>query len=270
MEKEEQSPRGLLPGESIDSFHLHEIENFGIWHLSIIEAAELIAIDMWFSGWCSDIAAPADWDGTEIGSKLLPLLQEPMAFLEERLLAAVDSGRLKAAVVKRDFNDDKPNPKLTYVSYSKLTDWLFEHDYECGDIMANWIDDRVEMEIKLRDEAAYLLAAQKAGKLKEALRGDAGEIHKVVIAENLRLKEQINHMKAGQPAKVDRPLHVRQRRTLLTIIAAFCEHAGLDPSGRGTAQRIKEMTDNLGTPIDDGTIAKLLAEIPDALESRLK
>ena len=71
-------------------------------------------------------------------------------------------------------------------------------------------------------------------------------------------------------AKIDRPLETRQRRTYLTIIAAMCKHEGLIPKERGTAQRIKEMTDELGAPVDDGTIATMLAEIPDALESRMK
>lgn len=68
----------------------------------------------------------------------------------------------------------------------------------------------------------------------------------------------------------DQPLSTRRRRTLLIIIAAFCKHAGIDPGARGAAQRIKKMTQSLGAPIDDETIAKALAEIPDALESRMK
>ena len=71
-------------------------------------------------------------------------------------------------------------------------------------------------------------------------------------------------------AKIDRPLTTRQRRTLLTVIAAMCKYEGLDPQRRGVAQRIMEMTDDLGAHIDDGTIAKMLSEIPDALETRMK
>lgn len=57
--------------------------------------------------------------------------------------------------------------------------------------------------------------------------------------------------------KNDKPLATRQRRTLLTVIAAMCKYEGLDPQGRGTAQRIMEMTDDLGAHVDDGTIATM-------------
>jgi hypothetical protein len=57
---------------------------------------------------------------------------------------------------------------------------------------------------------------------------------------------------------------------LLTIIAALCDQSGIDYKARGAAQRIKSATEHLGAPIDDGTIDKLLNEIPDALETRIK
>ena len=81
----------------------------------------------------------------------------------------------------------------------------------------------------------------------------------------------------GVPETVSRPQHrmddppvTRKRRTYLTLIAAMCKHKGLDPESRGAAQRIMKMTDELGAHIDDGTIQTILAEIPDALETRLK
>ncbi len=69
---------------------------------------------------------------------------------------------------------------------------------------------------------------------------------------------------------VDRPLHIRQRRTLLTIIAALCNAASIDYTERGASQRIKSKTELVGVPIDEGTIIKFLKEIPDALETRMK
>jgi hypothetical protein len=69
---------------------------------------------------------------------------------------------------------------------------------------------------------------------------------------------------------IDAVASLRVRRTYLTVIAAMCKHGKLDPQGRGTAQRIMEMTDDLGAHIDDGTIQTMLREIPDALESRMK
>jgi hypothetical protein len=57
---------------------------------------------------------------------------------------------------------------------------------------------------------------------------------------------------------------------LLTIIAALCHQANIDYTARGAAQTIKSATELSGVPIDDGTIIKVLREIPDALETRMK
>ncbi|WP_028618722.1 hypothetical protein [Pseudomonas canadensis] len=66
----------------------------------------------------------------------------------------------------------------------------------------------------------------------------------------------------------DMPL--RSRRTLLTIVASLCSSQGLDIRARGASQRIKEMTEQIGAPVDDETIRKVLSAIPDAIESRAK
>jgi len=89
----------------------------------------------------------------------------------------------------------------------------------------------------------------------------------VVRAQALRTFER--SISEVQPT-VDRPLRTRERRTLLTIIAALCKHSDINYEIRGAAQRIKNATELLGAPIDDGTIEKVIKEIPDALETRTK
>jgi hypothetical protein len=66
------------------------------------------------------------------------------------------------------------------------------------------------------------------------------------------------------------PLGKRERDTLLNIIAAFCKFEGYDLKERGLAARIAQMTQDLGAPVSDDTIRAVLAQIPDALESRMK
>lgn len=68
----------------------------------------------------------------------------------------------------------------------------------------------------------------------------------------------------------EKPLASTERKTLLTIIAAFCKYESIDPQGRGAAVEIMKMTDDLGAHIDDGTIRRWLKAIPDALEARMK
>lgn len=68
----------------------------------------------------------------------------------------------------------------------------------------------------------------------------------------------------------DKTLGKRERDTLLTIIAAFCKYEGWDVQGRGTATNIAKLTEDLGAPVTDDTIRKVLGQIPDALDTRMK
>lgn len=65
-------------------------------------------------------------------------------------------------------------------------------------------------------------------------------------------------------------LNTRQRRTLLTVIAALCKKAGIDHASRGAAATIASLTDELGSPVSDDSIRDLLRDIPDAIESRAR
>lgn len=268
VDKDEQQSTTSLQEESIDGYPLAQVENFGIWHLNISDAAELIALDMWFSGDFPDIAEPEDWEGSEHDPRLLALLKDHSELFQTRLLAAVDSGQLKVAWAKRNF-DEQLIPDLTYVSWDDLVGWLDERGYSSGDILGDWYIMEALIAEKIADHAAYLRAAKKAGTFRRVIPTDLDMAHKAV-AENQRLREQLENLRADRPAKVDRPLPMRQRRTLLTVIAALCKRVGLAPEGRGTARRIMEMTDKIGAHVDDETIAKLLAEIPDALDARMK
>jgi hypothetical protein len=62
----------------------------------------------------------------------------------------------------------------------------------------------------------------------------------------------------------------RERDTLLTIIAAFCKFESIDPKERGLAAKIAQWTQDLGAPVTDDTIRAVLAQIPDAVDSRMK
>jgi len=67
-----------------------------------------------------------------------------------------------------------------------------------------------------------------------------------------------------------KPLGKRERDTLLTIIAAFCKFESYDLKERGLAAKIAQMTQDLGAPVSGDTIRAVLAQIPGAVESRMK
>lgn len=245
------------------SERMSDIGDFGVGRLNIDEAAELIAQDMWASGLLPDIKEP------ENNQALRENLKQVIETLTKRLVAEVHCGQLKANV-QMNFWDGMPDPELTYIKYDDLFDWLKLHGYELGDIFDEWIHAEADIASDLAERAVTLRRAKKTGRLQEVLLCDDLKELKNIIAENYSLKKRLADAEAGRPANVDRPLLTRQRRTLLVIIAALCKYAGIDPQKRGTAQRIAEMTDGIGASVDDSTIAKLLAEIPDALETRMK
>jgi len=69
---------------------------------------------------------------------------------------------------------------------------------------------------------------------------------------------------------VSKPLNTTERNTLLTLIAALCKFDGVDPNARDATSQIVQMTEDLGAPISDDTIRKVLHQIPNALEARRK
>lgn len=270
----ESADTSLLDGLNLSSARLEylPVPNCGIWHLTIPEAAELVALDMWGTG-TINIEGSSDWDG-EHDPRLLESLSDHIAGFETRLLDAIDSGHLIAPTKRRDFND-RLVPDDTYIEYGELSKWLDERHYERGDLIAAWVEQEAEFAELTRGAMTYRRAAQKLGiakkwNLDDPESYDMTSAFKILAEENRRLKEQLVRVQSNQPAKVDRPLLTRERRTLLTIIAAFCKYESIDPKQRGTPTDIAKMTDDLDAPVTAETIAKVLAEIPDALETRMK
>lgn len=69
-------------------------------------------------------------------------------------------------------------------------------------------------------------------------------------------------------AMIDKAMTTTERNTLLTIIAALCDYSDIKYQERGAAGQIAKMTEEVGAPITDDTIRKMLSKISDALESR--
>lgn len=72
------------------------------------------------------------------------------------------------------------------------------------------------------------------------------------------------------PAVTDKPLTTKERRTLLTIIAALCDYSAIKHQERGAASQIAKLTEAIGAPVTDDTVRTVLARVSDALEARMK
>lgn len=89
----------------------------------------------------------------------------------------------------------------------------------------------------------------------------------VVRTEALRVfEESVN----AATSSVDKPMAPSERNSLLTIIAALCDYSAIKHQERGVAIQIAKMTDEIGAPVSDDTVRRVLSKIPDALESRMK
>jgi len=267
--------------------HLQTIPAFSVFNPNIKEAAILVAVDMWFSGMLEEVTEPEEFDGDGSAPWLIVALADTIAEFEVRLSASVDAGRLEASFVRRDF-DDQLNPEETHIDIDDLLGWLAEKDYDPADHISDWMVTESEINEYLSEEVFFLRNAPNGGRKElssiarrktEAQLGILDESEQLVevqaalkeaLGQVHRPKEELTSLRLGRSEKLDRPLHTRQRRTLLTIIAALCDSAGIDYTERGASQRIKSKTELIGASIDDGTIINLLREIPDALETRMK
>jgi hypothetical protein len=83
--------------------------------------------------------------------------------------------------------------------------------------------------------------------------------------------EALAHLEASKgaaPKGDERALRTRERRTLLTVIAAVCSIAKIDVAERGAGKRIVDAADLLGIKISPATISRILKEVREAVEDR--
>lgn len=259
---------------------------FGIFTMSIVEAAERVVLDMWFSGDFSNIKEPDDWDNSVDDPRLKMLLANEIAKFKIKLQIAVDSGKLEPVKITRNL-DELLIPEKTYITYQNLYKWLLDRGYECSDTLKAWIDSEMDIAIHLCEELAYLRSININGKyefesfsfhgsiakndnINQEIATDVVAAYKALVIENKYLEEQLARTTFNTPAHVDRPIERRERRSLLIVIAALCKQLKIDTAGRDTTGLIVKLTEFIGIKISDDSIRQYLSEVPEALQSRMK
>ncbi len=154
----------------VERDYLGSMPNFTLWHLNIKQAAELLALDSWYSGQIDNIGEPEGWNGTEYDPLLLIALTTPITQFETRLINAVELGRLKTVKMQRNW-DEQIISTQTYINFYDLTEWLDERGYLCGDILSEWSSIEGEVADFVSQEVHYLRAVIKEnqGKLPKML-----------------------------------------------------------------------------------------------------
>lgn len=266
---------GLMEG-------LSRLDDFGLWQLSLPDAAELIAIDMLYAGKI-DIEDPEEWDGNPFNPKIMQAWSGTASDFEIRLAKAVELGRLNATLAMRDF-DENLIPDMTFVRVGSLENWLDERGYNVDEAFTEWRDRENDIANDMLSELIWLRHVKVYSRNPKIFGGYESNLtladesnslevlsaYRAAVQENQHLRERLAQAETRQSEKLNAQAPPRARRTLLTLIAALCDNNGINIERRGTAQRIKEMTEQLGAPVDDETIRKVLADIPDALETRMK
>jgi hypothetical protein len=261
--------------------HLQSAPSFGIFHPSIEEAAELIAVDMFFNGLYPK-KEPKNFDGDPQNPTLIKSLDKEIEEFKSRLISAIEKGQIKANPTNRNL-DDKLIPEISHINIGDLRIWLSERGYNFGDIYREYSEAELAVLERVCDEVILMRTYKNRhdgeeindliksiindSKLKDPRVVELIGRYKYEVAQNSELR---NKIRMPEPAKVDRPITTRARRTMLTIIAALCKKAEIDYQERGAATEIKKATERIKAPVDDETIRKLLDEIEDAVDSRMK
>lgn len=260
--------------------------NIGIFHLTVKDAAALVAADLFFAGEISvDLPDADSYDPSD--PELQKALSNHSIDFEKRLTRAIDKGSLKTTKIQRDLNEVL-DISQTLISYDNLCDWLVERGHDPGDAFQDFFDEEVKLYEHLADEIytnRYMrkggitfidintarLDPEQAGtqELRQAVKQLRNQITGL-FNDKIQLQKTLRGMQERDPKQSERPLSTRARRTMLTIIAALCNEVGINHQDRGAAKRISELTDELGASVTDDTIRKIIGEIGDAVESRMK
>ena len=259
----------------------------GLFQLTVRDAAALVAVDMWFLGEISVEIPEADsYDPGD--PKLRQALSKHCIDFEQRLTAAINEGSLKTTKILRNLSEELDLDK-TLIDQDDLVSWLVSRGHEPGDAFEDYLHEEIRILEKVLSEIYTLRIMRKnvelsSRNLSEAKRNpEKAGINELRLAvkelmiENtelftskMQLKNKLQEAQKNYPEKAEQKLSTRSRRTLLTIIGALCNKSEIDYKLRGAAKRISEFTEEIGAAVTDDTIRKIINEIDDAIESRLK
>lgn len=268
-----------LPEADFGAADYVRLPGYGVDHYNLTDAALVGALDMWSVGAVEGVPCESWLDEHEN-----PAVRKALEPLRAQLLAAlvrsVESRQLAAEVRGRALATSQLIPEQTYVALDDLVDWLEVHGHERGEFIADiqeaHQDDPWYIASQVAEDRAKLRFPETVDEAQagafETLGDNAAEI--ASLKQELRIARlRISHLEflklGGRHSNTEnKPPSTRQRRTLLTVIAALCKSAGISPSSRGAAAAIASATEELGVPVSDDSIRMLLRDIPDAIGSR--
>lgn len=265
------------------------IPDMGIMQLSLLQASDLVAADMWLSGE-TEIEGPEADEVHRGDPVLMHLLKGLRQQLASQLEESVGNKNLKPSVIRRDLLSGKIDLERTFVEYDELCKWLNERGYHPGDWMDEYTSEEGNVYTSLVDELYAIRAryqpptSEGHAKLQSQWRreasGDFSEISPDFEKESLNALREIVKGYSVEVARLNRELGNRVtgdevhaltpkgRKTLHRLIVALCVEAKVNPADRGAAATLAVITQRVGLPVGDDTIRKVLAELPEPAKGR--
>ena len=206
------------------------------------------------------------WDLTMLGAEQLYIehkYQQLTSGLEVTLLL------FEGVVVQQDdvvYQLQESYDDNEYQEGSKAQEEMIEHQIATKEISEEEAE-KLRAKFKI-DRDNYL--ENKENEPKEDDYYPAGGLPKDCVLV-IRTKEITRFIQSleDNPAP-EKPLTSKERNSLLVLIGALCKEADIDPNERGVATSLVAMTENLGSPLTDDTIRKILNQIDNAVDLRSK
>ena len=269
--------QNLVVDDYMEDYSLYP--DYGIFHLTICQAARLFVVDLWYSGsYFQDVNEPEGFDGETNNENVIAILSDLIETFEGWLIASLEKGHIKAKQIRRNF-DDTIVPSLTFLEYDTLLEWLDERGFDTGEHVADWLEKEVNIATRIAEEVAFVRAIEEgeitgmhiygAGALLDGedliVDEESRKLAiKHLVLENKKLRKNISDLKSNTTPH-DKKLTTRSRKTHQILITALCKKAGIELGARGAAGKIMKLTEEIGIPVSDDTIATILDEIKNML-----
>lgn len=171
--------------------------------------------------------------------------------------------------------DGEIDAKETWLRLSDVEDWCRCRNLDTGDLFGQYWDDEqkifedmaesgevTRMKYETQNFDAELETLSSNGKWDENMM----EQYSKLMRENFVLRST-----KSQARTAERPIATKERKTLLTIIAALAKEAKINANDPGKAAlSIESLTQLMGTPVSKRAIEEHLKKIPGALEVRMQ
>jgi hypothetical protein len=266
--------------------YLHDIDGYGLLSLTIDDFTVQLAIDLLSQG---VIKVPNSEKLLEIDDcdkcsckPLVDALQPQIKKIEKKIKNAIERGEINAAYTSRHFDTEAIDTSNTLVKYDDI--YKFLDTYGLAKYIS-WDEDETELgarykkEIDIADKVFELIKdgkrfinidiqAEEIDAVEKQIDGNHDILRKI-IKENLYLNAQKKSDEQKHSELLKPIATLRERETLLIIIAALAKEARVDITKTSkSASIIESLTQQLGSPVGSTTIERHLKSIFIALESR--